>query len=289
MRFYGLLILLIGMTCSVYAQPTGTRLKDKVALITGAASGNGKAMATLFASEGAKVMIADINGEGAGQVAQSLVAKGLSVASVQADVTKEADIKKMMDATLEKYGRIDILVNNAGVFDELLPVGEISDELWDKVIATNLTAPMRGIRAVIPIFERQGGGVIVNTASIAGFTGARGGGAAYVASKHGIVGLTKNVAFNYKEKNIRCNAVAPGRVNTNLRVNSEKLIGSKTAHDTSINDWKLIEDKVHEGYITNMRKASPEEIATVALFLASEEASFVNGSIFTVDGAWSSY
>lgn len=194
-----------------------------------------------------------------------------------------------MDATLEKYGRIDILVNNAGVFDELLPVGEISDELWDKVIATNLTAPMRGIRAVIPIFERQGGGVIVNTASIAGFTGARGGGAAYVASKHGIVGLTKNVAFNYKEKNIRCNAVAPGRVNTNLRVNSEKLIGSKTAHDTSINDWKLIEDKVHEGYITNMRKASPEEIATVALFLASEEASFVNGSIFTVDGAWSSY
>lgn len=94
MRFYGLLILLIGMTCSVYAQPTGTRLKDKVALITGAASGNGKAMATLFASEGAKVMIADINGEGAGQVAQSLVAKGLSVASVQADVTKEADIKK---------------------------------------------------------------------------------------------------------------------------------------------------------------------------------------------------
>lgn len=289
MKLYGLLILFIGMACSVCAQPTGTRLKDKVALITGAASGNGKAMATLFASEGAKVMIADINGKGAEQVVELLVGKGLSAASVQADVTKEADVRKMVNATLERYGKIDILVNNAGVFDELLPVGDVSDELWDKVIATNLTAPMRGIRAIIPVFERQGGGVIVNTASIAGFTGARGGGAAYVASKHGIVGLTKNVAFNYKEKNIRCNAIAPGRVNTNLRVNSEKLVGSKTARDTTIDNWKTIENKVHEGYITNLRKASPEEIATVALFLASDEASFVNGSVFTVDGAWTSY
>lgn len=287
--FYVFLILFSGLACSAYAQPTGTRLKGKVALITGAASGNGKAMAVLFASEGAKVMIADINGKGAEEVAQLLVGKGLSAASVRVDVTKESDVKKMIDVTLDMYGRIDILVNNAGVFDELVPVGEVSDEFWDKVIATNLTAPMRGIRAVIPVFERQGGGVIVNTASIAGLTGARGGGAAYVASKHGLVGLTKNVAFNYKEKNIRCNAVAPGRVNTNLRANSEKLIGSKTTRDATIDNWKVIEDKVHEGYITNMRKCSPEEIATVALFLASDEASFVNGSIFTVDGAWTSY
>ena len=287
--FYVFLILFSGLACSAYARPTGTRLKGKVALITGAASGNGKAMAALFASEGAKVMIADINGKGAEEVAQSLVGKGLAAASVRVDVTKEADVKKMIDVTLDMYGRIDILVNNAGVFDEVVPVGEVSDEFWDKVIATNLTAPMRGIRAIIPVFERQGGGVIVNTASIAGLTGARGGGAAYVASKHGLVGLTKNVAFNYKEKNIRCNAVAPGRVNTNLRANSEKLIGSKTTRDATIDNWKVIEDKVHEGYITNMRKCSPEEIATVALFLASDEASFVNGSIFTVDGAWTSY
>ena len=126
---------------------------------------------------------------------------------------------------------------------ELLPAGEVSDEIWDRVISTNLTAPMRGIRAVIPVFEKQGGGVIVNTASIAGFTGARGGGAAYVASKHGLIGLTKNVAFNYKDKNIRCNAVAPGRVETNLRVNSENLIGSKTAHDKSIDNGETLRPK----------------------------------------------
>lgn len=148
---------------------------------------------------------------------------------------------------------------------------------------------MRGIRAVIPVFEKQGGGVIVNTASIAGFTRARGGGAAYVASKHGLIGLTKNVAFNYKDKNIRCNAVAPGRVETNLRVNSENLIGSKTAHDKSIDNWRDIETKVSEGYITNMRKCTPDEIAKVVLFLASDEASFVNGSIFVADGGWTSY
>ena len=101
--------------------------------------------------------------------------------------------------------------------------------------------------------------------------------------------FSKNVAFNYKEKNIRCNAVAPGRVETNLRINSEKLAGSKTARDQSIGKWKDIEDKITEGYITNMRKCTPDEIAKVALFLASDEASFVNGSIFVADGGWTSY
>lgn len=110
-----------------------------------------------------------------------------------------------------------------------------------------------------------------------------------VASKHGLVGLTKNVAYNYKERNIRCNAVAPGRVETNLRANSEKLVGSKTAHDATIGEWKEIEDKIIAGHDTNLRKCVPEEIAAAVLFLASDEASFVNGSIFTVDGAWTCY
>ncbi len=285
---------LLGLILSLFAgyadaQSTETRLNDKTALVTGAASGNGKAIATLFAHEGAKVVLVDINGAELDNVVNSLSKEGLDVIGVEADVTKETDVQKMVDTALAKYGRLDILVNNAGIFDELMPVGEVSDELWYKIIETNLNAPMRGIRKVIPVFEKQGGGVIVNKASIAGFTGARGGGAAYVASKHGLIGLTKNVAFNYKEKNIRCNAVAPGRVETNLRVNSEKLAGSKTARDRSIEKWQDIEDRITEGYITNMRKCTPDEIARVVLFLASDEASFVNGSVFVADGGWTSY
>ena len=278
LKITGLFILFMGTALQVTAQGQEGRLRDKVAIVTGAASGNGKAIAALFAREGAKVVLVDIDGTEVRKVTDMLERQNRTVTDIEADVTKESCIQRMVDETLEKFGRIDILVNNAGVFDELLPAGEVSDEIWERVISTNLTAPMRGIRKVIPVFERQGGGVIVNTASIAGFTGARGGGAAYVASKHGLIGLTKNVAFNYKDRNIRCNAVAPGRVETNLRVNSEKLIGSRSAHDHTIGEWKDIEDRITDGYVTNMRKCTPDEIARVVLFLASDEASFVNGS-----------
>ena len=285
----GLIFFLALFAGQAHAQSEGSRLSNKTALVTGAASGNGKAIATLFAREKAKVVLVDINKSELEKVVASLSEQGFDVTGIEADVTKEADIQKMVDQTLAKYGRLDILVNNAGIFDELMPVGEVSDDLWYKIMETNLNAPMRAIRKVIPIFEKQGGGVIVNTASIAGLTGARGGGAAYVASKHGLIGLTKNVAFNYKEKNIRCNAVAPGRVETNLRANSERLAGSKSTRDRSIENWKDIENKVTEGYITNMRKCTPDEIAKVVLFLASDEASFVNGSVFVADGGWTSY
>ncbi|WP_444105136.1 SDR family oxidoreductase [Bacteroides sp.] len=289
LKITGLFILFMGTALQVTAQGQEGRLRDKVAIVTGAASGNGKAIAALFAREGAKVVLVDIDGTEVRKVMDMLERQNRTVTDIEADITKESCIQRMVDETLEKFGRIDILVNNAGVFDELLPAGEVSDEIWERVISTNLTAPMRGIRKVIPVFERQGGGVIVNTASIAGFTGARGGGAAYVASKHGLIGLTKNVAFNYKDRNIRCNAVAPGRVETNLRVNSEKLIGSRSAHDHTIGEWKDIEDKITDGYVTNMRKCTPDEIARVVLFLASDEASFVNGSVFVADGGWTSY
>ena len=285
----GLIFFLALFAGQAHAQSEGSRLSNKTALVTGATSGTGKAIATLFAREKAKVVLVDINKSELEKVVASLSEQGFDVTGIEADVTKEADIQKMVDQTLAKYGRLDILVNNAGIFDELMPVGEVSDDLWYKIMETNLNAPMRAIRKVIPIFEKQGGGVIVNTASIAGLTGARGGGAAYVASKHGLIGLTKNVAFNYKEKNIRCNAVAPGRVETNLRTNSERLAGSKSARDRSIENWKDIENKVTEGYITNMRKCTPDEIAKVVLFLASDEASFVNGSVFVADGGWTSY
>lgn len=176
LKFIVTFILLMGSVSNSLAQVSSGRLKDKVAIVTGAASGNGKAIAVLFANEGAKVILADINGIEVRKIADTLQQNQSDVIPVEVDVTREDDVQRMINSALERFGRIDILVNNAGVFDELLPAGEVSDEIWDRVISTNLTAPMRGIRAVIPVFEKQGGGVIVNTASIAGFTGARGRG-----------------------------------------------------------------------------------------------------------------
>jgi len=263
------------------------RLKDKVALVTGAASGNGKAIAVRFVSEGAKLMLADINEKGLKEVADMFCQHGYKVETICVDITQEADIKSMIATTVSIFGRLDILVNNAGIFDMLVPVGDVSDELWNKVIDINLTAPMRAIRYALPVFKTQGGGVIVNTASIAGFTGARGGGAAYVASKHGLIGLTKHTAFCYKEWNIRCNAIAPGRVDTGIRDNSEHIL---RIGDNKISaDTEHIMQNISAGYVTNQRKADSAEIAAVALFLASDEAAFVNGSVFVADGAWTAY
>lgn len=264
------------------------KLQGKVALVTGAASGNGKAIVTLFAQEGAKVIIADINYTAANEFAETLNRQGFTAMPIKADITIEEDVKNMIDKAVSTFKKLDILVNNAGIFDMLIPIGDVTDALWEKVMNINLTAPMRTIRYVLPLFKAQKGGIIVNTASIAGLTGARGGGAAYVASKHGLIGLTKHVAFCYKEWNIRCNAVAPGRVETNIQENSKILLEPKgmSAHGNATDS---ILEKIAEGYITNMRKANLEEIAKVALFLASDDSSFVNGSVFVADGAWTAY
>ena len=258
----GLIFFLALFAGQAHAQSEGSRLSNKTALVTGAASGNGKAIAPLFAREKAKVVLVDINKSELEKVVASLSEQGFDVTGIEADVTKEADIQKMVDQTLAKYGRLDILVNNAGIFDELMPVGEVSDDLWYKIMETNLNAPMRAIRKVIPIFEKQGGGVIVNTASIAGLTGARGGGAAYVASKHGLIGLTKNVAFNYKEKNIRCNAIAPGFIVTDMTRDQE--------------------DNPIVRMIPLGRMGDPEDVAEAAVYLAT--ASYVTGEVLRVDG-----
>lgn len=223
------------------------------------------------------------------QTAADLRQQDYETFAVDVDVTKEADIEKMVSTVISCFGRLDILVNNTGVFDMLTPVADTDDALWEKVMAINLTAPMRAIRYTIPIFKTQGGGVIINTASIAGLTGARGGGAAYVASKHGLVGLTKHVAFCYKEWNIRCNAIAPGRVDTNIRDNSKKSLQIPNKNDSMSDDMAKIIEKISVGYATNQRKASPDEIANAVLFLASDEASFINGCVLVADGAWTAY
>ncbi|MEG0260301.1 MAG: SDR family oxidoreductase [Lysinibacillus sp.] len=251
------------------------RLAGKVAIITGAASGMGKAIAEGYANEGAKVVVSDLNFEGAQAVAQAIKATGVEAIAVQTNVASTEDLQHLFDETIKAFGKLDILVNNAGIMDGMEPVGEISDERWDNVFAVNITSVMRSMRMATAIFLEQGSGVIVNNISAGGLYGARAG-AAYTASKHAVVGLTKNTAFMYATNNIRCNGIAPGAVITNIA-------------STMTNMSEFGASRQSLGMAINPRAGQPEEVAQLAIFLGSDEASFVNGQIITVDGGWTSY
>ena len=251
------------------------KLENKVALITGAAAGMGKAIALLFAREGGKLVISDIDKKSLRTVADLIRADGGTVFALNGDISKEEAVQNMVDAAINNYGTVDILVNNAGIMDNFVPAAEVDDTLWERVLAVNLTGPMRLIRKVLPIMTAKQTGSIVNIASIGGLQGSRAG-AAYTSSKHALIGLTKNVAFQYADQGIRCNAIAPGGVNTNI---GETF---KTPNSFGIG-------KAMSGATFNPRSGEPEEIATIASFLASEEASFVNGAVITADGGWTAY
>lgn len=184
------------------------KLQDRVAVVTGAASGMGKSIAELYAKEGAKVIVADLNLEGAEQVAAGINSNGGVAKALKVNVALIGDIDSMIDTAVKEYGTLDILVNNAGIMDGFEPVGDITDERWDLIFDINTKSVMRSTRKALPIFLEKGKGVIVNTASTGGVSGAHAG-ATYTASKHAVVGLTKNTAFMYANKGIRCNAIAP--------------------------------------------------------------------------------
>ncbi|MDP9702381.1 NAD(P)-dependent dehydrogenase (short-subunit alcohol dehydrogenase family) [Paenibacillus intestini] len=251
------------------------KLENKVAIVTGAGSGMGKAIATLYAQEGAKVVVSDINEEAAQAVVQEIQANGGEAFVLLANVAKEEDVQQLIDQTVSKYGTVDILVNNAGIMDGMEPAADISDERWEKVFAVNTTSVMRTTRKVLPIFLEKQQGVIVNIASAGGLHGGRAG-AAYTASKHAVVGFTKNTGYMYAEQGIRCNAIAPGAVATNIG-----------ASMTGINPFGA--GRQQQGMAINPRVGTSEEIAKVALFLGSDESSFVNGTVITADAGWSSY
>lgn len=251
------------------------KLLDKVALVTGAGSGMGKAIARRYASEGAKVIVSDINFDSVSKVAAEIGADGGEAVAVAADVSKEQDVQNLIDTAVKKYGTLDILVNNAGIMDNFVPAADVTDELWEKVFAVNTTGPMRTIRKALPIFLEKGSGIIINIASVGGLTGSKAG-VAYTASKHATVGLTKNVGFQYANSGIRCNAIAPGGVNTGIgaTINAPNKFGMERAM---------------AGGNLNPRMGEPEEIAAIALFLASDDSSMINGAVITADAGWTAY
>lgn len=252
------------------------KLENKVAVVTGGASGMGKSIVELFVKEGAKVVCADYNLEGAQVVVDALNKEYPdSAVAIQANVSDQVQNEAMIDQAIESFGQLDILINNAGIMDGFEPVSRASVERYKNIMEVNTHSVFYSMRKVIPIFEEQGHGVIVNNASIAGLVGGHAG-AAYTASKHAIIGLTKNTGFAYAAKNIRCNAIGTGGVNTN--------IGS-TMGDIDPEAYSYIE----AGNTGNIRMAEPEEIAKVALFLASDDSSYINASVVTADGGMTAF
>jgi NAD(P)-dependent dehydrogenase (short-subunit alcohol dehydrogenase family) len=190
---------------------------------------------------------------------------------VQGNVASADDCKRLVDAAVENFGRLDILVNNAGIMDRMLPVGEVDDATWNRVLGVNLNGPMHTMRLAVPIMQAQGGGVIVNVASAAALGGGFAG-AAYTASKHAVVGLTRNTAVMYGKQGIRCVAICPGGVKTNIGAGG---MPSQAGYAT-----------LGPGLATMPRVGEPIELANAILFAASDEASFLNGAIIPVDGGW---
>ena len=245
------------------------QLAGKVALVTGASSGIGRATAQVFAREGAKLVLADVVAEGSEELVRQIGESGGEARFIKTDVARPAEVEAMVARAVEAYGRLDCAFNNAGVLVKDRP-GDVADTLeddWDLILDINLKGVWLCMKYEIQQMLEQGSGAVVNTSSVAGLRGA--GGAAYVASKHGVVGLTKSATMAYAGKNIRINAVCPGSIYTPMWAS------------TSREQRKRAEARSPIG-----RLAAPEEVAEVVVWLCSDAASYVTGVPMPVDGGY---
>lgn len=246
----------------------------KVALVTGGAGGIGRAASLGFAQGGARVAVVDRDAVGGEETARLVRAAGSEACFVQADVTKSADVQGYVKATLDAYGAIDCFFNNAGIEGKIALTGDYEEDVFDAVIAVNLKGVFLGLRHVIPVMLRQQGGAIVNTASTAGIAGSPGL-SGYVASKHGVIGLTRTAASEYGRNGIRVNAVCPGPTDT-------RMIHSLEAQ-TSTEGSNSVRER-YQSTIPIGRYSTPEEIANLVLFLSSELAGSITGGQYLIDG-----
>jgi NAD(P)-dependent dehydrogenase (short-subunit alcohol dehydrogenase family) len=246
-------------------------MQGRVALVTGGSAGIGRASAVAFARLGARVVVSDVNVEGGEKTVEAIRNEGGEAVFIKADVSREDEVKAMVDGTLEAFERLDFAFNNAGIEGEQAPTAECTEENWDRVIGINLKGVWLCMRHQIPAMLKQRSGVIVNCSSVAGLVGFEGI-AAYTASKHGLVGLTRTAALDYATQGIRVNAVCPGVIRTEMIERFTK--GSPEA----------------EAQMTQMqpvgRMGTPEEIADTVVWLCSDGAGFVTGQAFAVDGGF---
>ena len=250
------------------------KFEGKVVIVTGTSAGVGRATAKKYAAEGAKVVGIARRGNLQETLRQEIEAANGVFVPVVGDVTVEADVDRLIDTAMEQFGKIDILVNNAGTSDLLYMTENTSNETWDDIIALNLTAPFMTMRKALPHMLEAKAGSIVNVGSVASMRGMIGG-AAYTASKHGLVGLTKSTAYYYARKGIRCNLVMPGGVDTYLCSPEIAAINEPEGFAMS-----------NSVCATMIRIAQPEEIADVILYLSSDDATIVNGAIVSADAGF---
>ncbi|HWC70488.1 MAG TPA: SDR family oxidoreductase [Actinomycetota bacterium] len=245
------------------------RHAGKTAIVTGAGNGIGRATVRQLAAEGAKVIGCDLNEQALTETSAMLDDRGLSATLAVADITSQQDVERLV---ADAGGSIDVLANVAGIMDHFVPLGELDDDLWDRVLAVNLSGVMRLTRAVLPGMVERASGAIVTVASKAS-TSAGASGAAYAASKHGVIGLVKSIAYFYGPQGIRSNAVLPGGVTT--------AIGATAAPRS---EWAF--QRAQLSMATMPPAADADRIAEVVSWLASDEASFVNGATVAADGGW---
>ena len=254
------------------------RLKDRVAIVTGGASGIGRAMASLFGREGARVAVVDLDSEGARGTAAALEGAGGEALFIAGDISVEADVRRAVAATLERFGGLHLLFNNAGINDigsARGPIDEQTGEGWDRVLAVNLKGTVLCSKHAVPEIRRSGGGAIVNTASISGLVAVSTH--PYSASKAAIMQLTRTMARELGPHGIRVNAIAPGGVETPMTVGPRGDVSGEERLET----LARLAERTPLG-----RVGQPEDVAHAALYLASDEASFVTGQVLVVDGGY---